>query len=383
MTIEMSTDLNSYVDGMIDDGDTNTHTSDDGQQFDNSVNNQQQFEQQQQQQQDYNNRQQQQRNDDVDFDTQLRNEIELNRQQMDKPNTRGNQQQQQQQDQQRQQPQLRPLGDGTFSDARGNIVTEDGTVIAQGGFARRMYEKNQRSEAVIEQLRNDNQRLQLQSSEQNAISRAAQSYGLGTDELAQAVDFAGRVKRGDVISVAKDIVALAVAAGHNVTEILGSEVGDSIDMRALRTMLNQTMQPLQQQQETAQQQQQIQQNAQQRYTQFVTTHEFAQLHENNIAQIAQSHGVSAEQAYYALREFCVAHRLDFSQPIEAQLQARQQQQQGNPQMQQRGGRVPQINQQQQRRPLPNGQTSVHNTAGQPEMSHDASWSDIIKSSMAG
>lgn len=380
----MSRTVENYVDSMLEDDnsfdqDFDNNSYDNGEQLDNQSQDHGQDHQQQTQQQDHQQQQQQETGyEDNFFDKQLREEIEQNRQQMDgkKPSQKQGQEQEQQKGGQRNT--IRPLGDGSFVNQRGDIVDEKGTVIAQRGFARRMYETNQRNNVRLQEQDRIIHQLRTQQAETNAIQTAAQNYGLGADELAQAVDFAGRVKRGGLVDVAKEIVALAVAQGHNVTDILGNEVGDSVDMRALRHMIGEVTTPLQQQQQQQQRQAQIQETAQARYNDFISRHEFASVHESDIARLAVAKNIDPTQAYYALREFCLKHNLDFSLPIEPQIHARAQQQ-----TQQQQQRAPNNNQQRRRRPLPNGGNPANMQTAVPEASHDASWAEIIKSSLAG
>lgn len=368
----MNKALDDYVDTMIDDVDDGEDFNAGFENIGDEQNNSQGFDEQQQQ----NHQQLQNQEDDNAFDTQLRQEIEQNRQQLN--GDAKNNQQPKQGDQQQQRPQVRPLGDGSFVNQRGDIVDEQGHVIAQRGFARRMYETNQRNNVRLEEQDRIIHQLRTQSAENNAIQTAANQYGLDTNDLVQAVDLAGRVKRGGIVDVAKELVARAVAAGHNVTEILGTEVGDSVDMRALRQMIGEVTTPLQQQQQEQQRQRQIVETAQAKYNDFISRHEFAQVHENDIAKLAEAQGIDATRAYYALREFCIQHRLDFSMPIEPQIAARNRQQQSG----QRNQQQRQPNQQQrQRRPLPNGGNSANMQTAVAEAPHDASWAEIIKSSI--
>src|SRR5687768_3370419 len=76
------------------------------------------------------------------------------------------------------QQQARPLGDGTFADAKGNIVDKDGKLIAQGGFAARMYNSNRRLKALSDSQGQELETLHRQVGEFRALSTSIQQYGL-------------------------------------------------------------------------------------------------------------------------------------------------------------------------------------------------------------
>ncbi len=266
------------------------------------------------------------------------------------------------------QDQLRPLGDGTFADSKGNIVDQQGKVIAERGFAARVYQKTRRQDARIQEQDRTIQELSSRVRENDAIMRASQQYGLSTDDFAQAVDLAGRVKRGDVVGVAKEVVALAVAAGYNVTDILGQDVGDSIEMRAVKQMLDERFAPIQQQQQQGREQQERMQRARTAYNEFVSTNEHAETHADAIAGVMKREGVNAQTAYNRLLSFAAKNGLDFSQPLGPQIQARQAQQ----------GQQRQ-NKQAQPKPMPNG-ASTRTPGAAPTVKladADDDWASII------
>lgn len=264
--------------------------------------------------------------------------------------------------------QLRPLGDGVFADAKGNIVDKEGKMIAESGFAARMYQTNRRLRARLDDqtqlLETMNTRLQ----EGNMLMQAAAQQGLTNDDMARAIDLATRFKKGDVLSVAKDILAEVSAAGYNVSDLLGEDVGDSIDMKAITTLLDQRLGPIAQQRQTAEQEQQADVIARQQYNTFVNDNPYADIHGREIVQVVQREGKTLQQAYNALRTFAYRNNLDFSRPlapqiIERQKQLREQQQNQNSSRQ---------------KPLPNGAGPQGGmTDAMPTSGADDDWSTII------
>lgn len=275
---------------------------------------------------------------------------------------------------------VRPLGDGLFINEANDLVTEDGRLIAQGGFARRQVERLQRTQARLDAMENELRNTRAGYAEYGAMTRAAQSYGLSSQEIAQAVDLAGRMKRGDVLGVTKDVVALAIASGYNVTDLLGKDVGDNIDMRALRTMIDQNLAPMRQQEQARAEQAQRLQQAERAYNDFLSRYEFAGVHQDDIAKLMVSQNIPPKEvhrAYYALKEFAARHDLDFSLPLKPQLEARS----GAPTQGAKpdGGRpsVPTI------KPLPNGQPNGHPVLdASPMAAFDDDWGSIIRRAQA-
>lgn len=271
-------------------------------------------------------------------------------------------------------PTLRPLNDGSFADEKGNIVDDKGNIIAQAGFASRIYNKAQRLERRNAEMEQSLTQLRTQVAEYKVLSSAAQAKGLTSDDLATAIDFAGRIKGGDALSVAKEVVAMAVAAGHNVTEILGKDIGDSIDMRALSTMIDQRLGPIVQQRQQTEQLTEAETRAKAAYDRFVDDNEFADVHAEDIAHLIKTvPGTTPQQAYNTMVRFAHQNQLDFSQPFGPQLEAKER------------AANPNATQQKPNKPLPNGANGTHLNGGGTNAVElapaDADWSTIIRSAM--
>lgn len=267
---------------------------------------------------------------------------------------------------------LRPLGDGIYQNRSGDLVDDKGRLIAKGGFAARIYQTNKRLKSQLEE-----QQKQLQGigdhvrSIQGFAQTIAQS-GLNNTEVQWALDAASRIKRGDDLGVAKEILAFIASKGYNVTDLLGSDVGDSIELKAINHMIDRRLAPITQEQQARQRQTEIEGRARQQYDAFIRENEFAEVHANDIARLAQEQGVSPQVAYNRIREFAASNRLDFSRPLQQQIAARQQQQQHQPVQQQA---------QPQRRPLPNG-GATRLGANAPQAAQlagaDDDWGSIIR-----
>lgn len=214
---------------------------------------------------------------------------------------------------------------GNLLDEKGNIVDERGQIIVPAGKARRIYEDNQRLTRHATQLQQERDRLELEARGNQLLNGIPAQYGLSQQEVARALDFAGRMKRGDTLGVAKDLIALISAQGHNVSELLGENVGDSIDMRAVKQMLDQRLGPIQQAREQSTREQQARAEGQRQYDRFVTDNEYADVHGDAIVNLMNAQGISAQAAYNRIRQFAADNRFDFSEPLAPQIAARTQQ----------------------------------------------------------
>lgn len=267
---------------------------------------------------------------------------------------------------------------GNFVNDRGDIVRADGSVIAPRGSSRRLFELNGRLQSQNNELSARYQQLERQSQEVRLLNDIPRQFGMTNDEVAAALDLGAKLKRGDVLSVAKDVVAMLAAKGHNVTELFGGEVGDSVEMRAIQRMLDERFAPIQQQRQQQQREEQINAQARQNYNRFVSDNQYADLHGDIIVQFMQQNKTSMQQAYNAVRDFAARNNFDFSQPlgpqIEALMQQRQQQQQPNQMVQQNG------------RPMPNGAAFTRPNGVQPMTpafaDPDDDWGTIIRRAMA-
>lgn len=267
------------------------------------------------------------------------------------------------------QDQLRPLGDGTFANAKGDIVDQSGKLIAQNGFAARMYHNNRRLKAQLDERTQQLSEISRAVGEVQALARSIQSAGLSNDEVAQAMDMASRMKRGDVIGVAKDVLAIIAARGYNVTDLLGSEVGDSLELRAMKQMLDERLAPITREDQARQQREEAARRGKMEYDRFIAANDYAEVHANDIVQVMQREGVNAQTAYNRLLQFASVNRLDFSKPLAPQVHERMNAAKNN------GGQQ----QNRQQKPMPNGASTRYTGAVPtvPLASADDDWGTII------
>lgn len=289
---------------------------------------------------------------------------------------KGKQPNNQQQQQPNRREQLTPRIGGVYSNSQGDIVDDRGNIIAPRGAAARYQQIAARQKMLIDGANGTIAELQRRLTDTGALDRVIRQRGFSTDEVAQAFDLLSRAKT-DILGVAKEIVALAVARGHNVTEVLGNEVGDSLDMRAVRTMLNEQLAPIHNAQRARQEQAQRDATVRRNYEDFVMRNEFADVHGEDIVRVSKRDGVNLQTAYNRLFAWAAKNDFDFSRPLGPQYQARVAQQQRRP-------TGPNVNTQpRMQRPMPNNASTRPPGAQQvqPQTSADASWTDIIQDAM--
>lgn len=276
--------------------------------------------------------------------------------------------------QQTQQAELTPLQGGVFADKQGNIVSADGKLIAEKGFAARMHQQNQRFRQQNETLTNELTELRTRHTELRSLDESMRRGGINADEMAQALDFATRYKKGDVLGIAKEIVALAMAAGHNATDLLGKDVGDSIDMRGVKAMLDERLGPIGKQRQDEERVAQQRKIATENYNRFVTDNEFAEVHGDAIVRMAKAENISMQVAYNRLFQFAASNGFDFALPLGPQIEAHNEK-----------ARQTTTTTQQQTKPMPSGATTRSNgalpTASEPMNDADDDWGTILRQAM--
>lgn len=300
----------------------------------------------------------------------------------DRPTTdRANNGQQPPVDQRQSNQQLQPVRGGLFADQQGNIVDpRNGAVLARAGSERRMFERSVRVQGEMERVGQELQQTRQNLERVNYLNDLPRKYQLGTDEVEAGLGIVAEFKKNPV-EAARKVVELAASMGHNVSDILGKNAGDAIEMKAINRMLEEklapVLAPLQQQRETAR----VRQQAEQQLNSFLDQHDFAETHLPAINSLMGQHpDMSPQKAYYEIRSFAQQHGLDFSKPLKPQIAAIAAQQQ-QPGAGQRGnGQAPR---QPASRPMPNGSAgySARSTSEADFAPASSSWEDIIRGSM--
>jgi len=273
---------------------------------------------------------------------------------------------------------IRLLSNGMHVDAQGNVVDpRDGTIIARAGSERRWYEKHARAESQVQQVSKEVETLRTQLQTQEWLNGVPQRFGLNHEDVQNALALAAVYKQNPV-EAARELVEMALATGANVTDILGKDAGNALEMGAVKQMIEERLSPLINSHKQTEEQTNRRTQAEAKMKQFIDDHEYSELHLPVLDRMmGDNPDLSPEKAYYELKLFCARNDFDFSIPLQPQLQARKQQQQ-------RGERPTREQQPAPRRGLPNGRTanmSQREVGDTMQAEPSTSWADIIKSSM--
>lgn len=263
-------------------------------------------------------------------------------------------------------------------DDKGNVVNEKGEILAKAGPDRRLYAETVRARSELEVARNENTQMRQQLEQAREFAELPQRLGISPDDYRDALNLA-RTFAQNPVQAAKEVVARAMALGHNVTDILGNDVGNSVDMIALRRMQEELHQrPLREQQQAQQAREEQMRNAQTEVNRFLAKYPDAETHGEAIANL-MARGVNPETAYLQIQNFALANGLDFSQPLGPQIAARNE---AAVQSQVRTrGSVPPAG---RRAPMNGGRTRESNqslTTDEQFANADASYGDIIRQVM--
>ncbi len=256
-------------------------------------------------------------------------------------------------------------------DKDGNVTDASGQVVAAAGRERRWLETSESMRSYITQQRDDNKKLQgrideIAASSKDALDGLPSRLGLNTDEVDLGLKLASNFKT-DPVATARYILAETMKLGYNLEQIVETTGSNSINMTAIKQLIDEKLEPFTSQQRTEQEAHTTKQNGIDAYNKFMQRFPDAGPHQDMIASIAQQYKLAPEDAYFELRTWAAKKGLDFSQPLQPQLQQRA---------------TPPANAPSQTAPLPNGGTipgAVTNTP--PIASEDADYDDIIKDAM--
>lgn len=274
-------------------------------------------------------------------------------------------------------------------DAKGNLVDASGKIVAAAGSERRLYEKVQASENVIRrqeqyirQLETNDRQYREQMQQFTPVVDTMRQMQMNPQQTMAAMAIASKW-RTDPLGVVKTIVDEAKAAGYDVTSLLSGKPPEpgQFDPNAVGRMitqaLDQRLAPITQREAATQREADIQRVAHQQYTAFMAKHPHADKHEDVLTTLMQrDNTLTPESAYYRLQVWAAQNGLDFTQPLNPQIEARQ-----------RGNTAPANNaatnvNQQQGKPMTGGRGAGSNVTNQPQVhSPDDSTDDIVRAAM--
>jgi hypothetical protein len=296
----------------------------------------------------------------------------------------GEQQQQQAPQQQFADPN-KPVGQ-LGVDKRGNLINQQGQIVARAGSERRLFEKAQRFETQLnaqrklnEKTTNDLQRAVTEIKGMREVIGLGESMRMTTQEAMLGLRMVDMYKK-DPGEFFKYVLTQVTAAGHDVAKLLPEAGAAAVSaegiQRLIQRELQQALGPVKDTRAEQQRQQQVNADVEKEYNEFIDRFPDAVTHEETIARLIQAEpNLSLDAAYYRLQAFAAKNGLDFSLPLKAQIEARGRSGTQN--------NVPRQQQQPQRqqRPMPGGRGAAPVVNNQPKFGADASFDDIIKSSL--
>jgi hypothetical protein len=268
-------------------------------------------------------------------------------------------------------------------DAKGNIVDDKGNIIAAAGVERRQYERAQRQQSYISQLETQLTEERNKRADIVALNGAPEKLGLDARETELGLQAIASFKK-DPVATARWMLQETMRLGYSVKDIIGTDAAGqggsgSLDLQAIKSMINDAVGPMLQDRTAQQRELEAREQAQREYDAFVSKHEYADTHEDVLANmLADNRSLTPEVAYWQLREYAAKNGLDFTKPLRAQVEARERAQERP------GNAAPQAQTQQpQMAPMPNGSSPSQDMRTGPQMaSPDDTWDQILQQSLA-
>ena len=272
---------------------------------------------------------------------------------------------------------LQMLNNGLAQDEKGNLVDpQSGQIIARAGSERRLYEKSTRLQTAMKARDDEIIALKREIADTKFLNGVPERYGVNRDEVTQALELTVAFKNNPA-AAARKVLEMALAAGYNVSQILGEGAQDSVEMSAVKRMLDERLAPLsnyEQQQQQSQREREVLRKAEQDMNDWMDSRPYSSVHISAIDKlIGENPSLSPDAAYYELRNFAEKNGLDFRQPLGPQVAA----------LRQRGAQNQNRQQPRDPNPLPNGRrmSGARPMSDTEQVSPGTSWEDIIRSSM--
>lgn len=266
------------------------------------------------------------------------------------------------------------------SDKDGNLVDADGNIVAKAGAERRQYERVQAQASYIQQLETEMRQFRERDAMAGVLNDAPTKLGLNMQETEMGLQAIASFKK-DPVATARWMLQETLRLGYNLNQIVGEDAqgqlnSGSLDLQAVKSMINEAVSPMLQDRNAQQQQEQTLAAAKREYDAFIAKYEHASVHEDVLATMLQEDAsLTPQEAYWQLREFAAKHQFDFSKPLRDQAVSRQQR---APQ-QQNGNATPKA---QSTMPMPNGGAPVSNAAPQSAFADpDDAWDSIVADSL--
>lgn len=258
-------------------------------------------------------------------------------------------------------------------DANNNIVNEQGQIIAKAGTERRLYEKTQRLGAALDNKSQALAKYEAEDKQFDNLRGKVKSHGLSVDEFAEGINMVIGFK-SDPIGTAKKVLETVLAMGHNVTDILGADAGNAIEMSAVSKMLDERLKPLLSPLETKRVTDEQTERAQKAWDKFCDDNEYAEVHEVILDRmLGENPDLTPQKAYNALVQFANKHGLDISLPLGPQIERKKSAQ----------NNTNRNNNPRTQKPFPNGSSVSQQSINSGDINPNDDWASIIKKAVPG
>ena len=258
-------------------------------------------------------------------------------------------------------------------DANNNIVNEQGQIIAKAGTERRLYEKTQRLGAALDNKSQALAKYEAEDKQFDNLRGKVKSHGLSVDEFAEGINMVIGFK-SDPIGTAKKVLETVLAMGHNVTDILGADAGNAIEMSAVSKMLDERLKPLLSPLETKRVTDEQTERAQKAWEKFCDDNEYAEVHEVILDRmLGENPDLTPQKAYNALVQFANKHGLDISLPLGPQIERKKSAQ----------NNTNRNNNPRTQKPFPNGSSVSQQSINSGDINPNDDWASIIKKAVPG
>lgn len=204
----------------------------------------------------------------------------------------------------------------------GDLVDAQGNVVAAAGRERRLYETVERARG---ELANRDSKIRELEAAVGAYREAAQhmeKLGLTPQENMAALNLMAQFK-AQPIPTLKFMLTEAQAMGHNISSLFDG-AAPGLDPAAIRRIVNDAVAPLTAARESEEAAAAAHERSVQQTNEFFNSFPDATVHDQELGRLLLKHpDWSPQTAYYALQNFALQNGLDWSQPLPAQIIARQ------------------------------------------------------------
>ena len=202
-------------------------------------------------------------------------------------------------------------------DGRGNLVDEQGRLVASSGSERRWYNEAQ---ALSKAARQTQQELEGLRAKVDPYEKAFSSFA-NLQMPPQDIALGAQLFKSFQTHPKETIEYLLTEARKNGVQVEG--MGQGVDIAAIKSTVQDMIKPLLADREAVAADRAANETADREIAAFYQENEFGKLHENEIAQIVRNNPTfSLTEAYLRLENAAMKAGLDFTQPLQPQWEAK-------------------------------------------------------------